>query len=271
MRHTAIAIAVIAALIGTPALAADIALQAPSPPPSCTWCGWYVGGNAGWVGSANNGITNTGTDTGPAGLGTAVATGAIPSSLSLGYSGFVGGGQVGYNWQPGNNWLLGLEADFDGVSARSSITTSFITIPPFVPQASGFDRELDWLSTIRARLGVTSGTVLFYGTGGLAIGETKISNQYICPICLPPASTEPSTSNTVANTSVGWTAGAGVEWMFAPKWSLKAEYLYVDLGTHSSTIVYSYTFRGVFAETSSMTSSVRDTANVVRAGINWHF
>ena len=107
---------------------------------------------------------------------------------------------------------------------------------------------------------------LLYATGGLAVGQTKIGNQFICPVCGPPASTQASTTNQNTNTSAGWTVGAGAEWMFAPRWSLKAEYLYVDLGSHSSTITYTYN-----AGPSTLTSSVRDAENIVRGGINYHF
>jgi outer membrane immunogenic protein len=85
-------------------------------------------------------------------------------------------------------------------------------------------------------------------------------------LCAPPASTEATTTNSVSNTSPGWTVGAGAEWMFAPNWSVKAEYLYVDLTSHSSTIVYTYG-----ANTSSLTSTAHDSEHVVRGGINFHF
>jgi outer membrane immunogenic protein len=85
-------------------------------------------------------------------------------------------------------------------------------------------------------------------------------------VCAPPSATEASTANIISSTSAGWTVGAGAEWMFAPQWSVKAEYLYVDLGTNSSTITYAYG-----ANTSALTSSVHDTYNVVRGGINFHF
>jgi outer membrane immunogenic protein len=70
-------------------------------------------------------------------------------------------------------------------------------------------------------------------------------------------------ANSTSNTSTGWTVGAGLEWRFAPAWSVKAEYLYVDLGSHSDTIVYNY------GPTSSLTSTVRETDNIVRVGVNY--
>jgi outer membrane immunogenic protein len=257
-------------LFAGPALAADLAVKAPvykaRPLVAPTWAGWYIGGNAGWVGSANDTLTNTGTDTDGGGLGSVLAAGAIPASVNSKLSGFIGGGQIGYNWQIGT-WVLGLEGDFDGIGAKTSTTAAFPGGNGFVPLSTAFNREADWLSTVRGRLGFTvTPAFLLYGTGGLAVGQTKVGSAFICPVCAPPSATEASTANVISNTSAGWTVGAGAEWMFAPQWSVKAEYLYVDLGTNSSTITYAYG-----ANTSTLTSSVRDTYNVVRGGINFHF
>src|SRR6266436_1206685 len=252
-------------LFAGPALAADLPVKAPRAAtlmPVLSWSGWYVGANAGWVGSANDTVTNTGTDTDSGGLGTGLANGALPTSINVKYDGFIGGGQIGYNWQAGN-WVFGLEADIDGASAKGS-TTRIFPGGAFVPNTSTYSRELDWLATVRGRLGMTvTPSFLIYGTGGLAIGQTKIGSTEDCPLANPPCASEPSMNTKSTHTSAGWTVGAGAEWMFAPNWSLKAEYLYVDLGSHSNTIVYTY---GPF--TSSMTSTARDTMNIVRGGIN---
>jgi outer membrane immunogenic protein len=244
----------------TPVYKAAPAIMAPG------WAGWYIGVNAGWVGSGRN-ISNTGTDNNGGGLGAMLAAGAIPASVSLNNNGFIGGAQIGYNWQVAN-WVYGLEADFDGASAKSSTTAVFPGSSVFFPLSTTYNRQLDWLATFRGRIGITAAPAfLLYATGGLAVGNTKIGNAFICAACVPPASTEPSTVNQTSNTSAGWTVGAGLEWMFAPQWSLKAEYLYVDLGSHSSTITFTY---GA-PNTSTLTSTVRDTENVVRGGINYHF
>ena len=263
------AVAVIAASLSAQAadLSAAPIAKAPVYVPAPSWTGFYLGANAGWLGSANNTITNTGTDTGAGGLGALLAAGAIPASVNLGYNGFLGGGQVGYNWQAGG-FLFGLEADLDGISAKSSTTVGPNTVAGFVPVTTGYNREIDWLSTVRGRIGVVaSSQFLLYATGGLAFGQTKVGNVFICATCAPPAFTEATTVNTVTNTSAGWTVGAGAEWMFAPHWSVKAEYLYADLGNHSSTITYTY---GA-ASSSTMTSTVRDSVNIARGGINYHF
>jgi len=270
MKKLAFGVAVSASVfVAGSALAADLpapAYKAPAVAPfAYNWTGFYIGGNAGWVGSANSTVTNVGTDTGAGGLGSVLAGGGLPASVNVPFSGFLGGGQIGYNWQI-NYWVVGLEADADWVSARGSTTVVFPG-GPFVPNTSTYSRELDWLGTFRGRVGVTATpSLLLYATGGLAVGQTRIGSTESCPAANPPCSSEPGMTNQSSNTAVGWTVGAGTEWMFAPHWSLKAEYLYVDLGSHSSTIIYTYG-----ANSSTLTSTVRDTENIARAGVNYHF
>jgi outer membrane immunogenic protein len=254
------------------ALAADLDVKAPvykAPPPVAvvpTWAGWYVGANGGWIGSADGTVTNTGTDTGGAGLGAALAGNAIPGAVSLRYNGFLGGAQVGYNWQTGS-WVYGLEADIDGSTAKSSAAAVFAGGGGSVPITTAYSRDLDSLATIRGRVGFTvAPTFLVYATGGLAVGHTNTGTSAVAPADSPPVESEPTTNITLSNIWGGWTAGGGVEWLFAPQWSVKAEYLYVDLGTHINTLTYTYG-----ANSSTLTSTFHDTSNVVRAGVNYHF
>jgi outer membrane immunogenic protein len=255
---------IVLSLIAGPAFAADVApLISAAPAPVYSWAGLYVGFNAGWLGSASKGVTNTGTDTGAAGLGSLLAAGAIPTSLNRGYDGFMGGGQLGYNWQTGS-WVYGIETDIQGAGTKSTATVGPVTVAKFAPITTTYTREIDWFSTFRGRLGVAVvPSLLLYGTGGLAVGQTKIANGFVCP---PACATPFATTNQTSSTPVGWTAGLGAEWMFAPNWSVKAEYLYVDLGSHSSTITFAYP-----PNTSSLTSTVHDTVNVVRGGFNYKF
>jgi outer membrane immunogenic protein len=251
--------------LGTPAQA-PIYMKAPAAVPY-SWSGFYGGVNAGWIGSTGNTITLTGTDTGTSGLGSMLADGVIPSTVNLGYNGFLGGGQLGYNWQSGN-WVFGLEGDIDGASAKSSgIFPDCLLPPPPVglapPLTLNAARELDWLGTVRGRIGYTPlAPFLVYATGGLAVGEHKLGIGLSDPTASPVA----NLFNETSSTSAGWTVGAGAEWMFARQWSLKAEYLYVDLGNVSSTINYAYG-----ADSSSLTATVHDRDNIVRGGINYHF
>src|SRR6516165_7636390 len=114
-----------------PAMAADMPLKAPPPPP--IWTGLYWGVNVGWIGASEYNITNTGTDTGPSGLGSALALGLIPRTVAVGHNGFIGGGQIGYNWQIDPSWVWGVEADFQGTTATNSTGSVTLVGTPIVP------------------------------------------------------------------------------------------------------------------------------------------
>jgi outer membrane immunogenic protein len=269
MKRLLLATFAFSALI-VPAMAADMPVKALPPPP--TWTGLYWGVNAGWVGSSQYNITNTGTDTGLGGLGTFLAIGAIPGTIGVSHSGFIGGGQIGYNWQIAPAWVAGIEGDFQGTTANGSAGSVFLGSLGFLPITTVYKYELDDLGTVRARLGwLSSPNLLWYGTAGLAYGQTKLTTTAQCPTWAPPCSTESTTSLSSNRTSVGWTAGAGVEWKLSPVWSVKAEYLYVDLGSNqTNTITYTYGPNPVCLFcTSSLTSSVHEKDNIVRFGVNY--
>jgi outer membrane immunogenic protein len=246
------------------ASAADLPRKAPAVvqplAPVYNWTGWYVGGNLGWIGSSES-VVLTGTDTGAGGIGRPL--GLPPGALSVGGNrgGILGGLQIGYNWQSAN-WVLGLESDFAAASFKKS--NSFgNTVVGFVPVSYGVDTRLDYLGTVRLRAGyLFTPTFLTYATGGFAYTKHKISVSAVCPTCGPPANLLSENNRWDA----GWTIGGGFEWMFAPQWSLKAEYLYVDFDSISTTIGYAYG-----ANTSSVTGSVKERDHVARLGINYHF
>jgi outer membrane immunogenic protein len=266
MRKLLLAGVAFGALI-MPAIAADVAPYYRSPPPVWGWSGFYIGANAGWVGSSGQTITNTGTDSGTGGLGGGLLAGAIPGTVNVSNSGFMGGGQVGYNWQIGPNWVWGIETDLDGASAKSSTTVAFAGSPAFGPFTTVYNSQLSVFGTLRARLGfLVTPNFLLYGTAGLAYADYKLGTAAVCPTFSQPCEGQPGTVDQISNWSFGWTAGAGVEWKFAPDWSVKAEYLYVDLGTQSDTITYEY---GIHL--SSLTSTVNEHDNIVRVGVNYMF
>ena len=195
--------------------------------PPCAWCGWYIGANGGGAWSGKTGDLSDFT----LGLNTLVAAGLTPSNLGADHSGGFGGGQFGYNWVM-SNVLIGFEADIQGanIGGTSTINQSFFnpnnnTTTSTVTTASD---HIDWFGTARARLGFTTGSVLFYGTGGLAFGgvNSSVTNAF----------SETSFTGNSSETRFGWASGAGLEWMFAPNWSLKAEYLHVDLGSSNVRI-----------------------------------
>jgi outer membrane immunogenic protein len=175
--------------------------------------------------------------------------------------GFTGGGQIGYNFQTGI-WLVGIESDLSGSTAKSSETTTGTT-SPFTPIiATTLTQRLNVLGTTRARLGVVSNNVMFYGTGGLAYGQVEDS--------LFIRSTDDPTQNFSSARSgmqVGWTAGAGVE-VGIDRWTAKFEYLYYDLGNRSSVALPSDSV-GLPGSFATLDQSTR--GQILRVGMNYRF
>ena len=177
-----------------------------------SWLGPYLGGNIGYAwGSVDNNPTKP--------------------------SGFVGGVQAGYNWQPGKwqgrpSWVFGIEGDLQATGADDTFAPWKFSNP--------------WFGTVRGRAGYAFNNILFYGTAGLAFGELH-------------GMTFGGFSDS--HTNAGWTAGVGAEFGlgqfgFAHHWSAKIEYLYVDL--NDSQFVVTGAQNGY-------------RFGVVRAGVNYHF
>ena len=285
-------------MLALPAMAADQApvfntpipvpiYSAPIPIPVCIWCGFYLGLNAGGTWSDNNSVAVDSVLTqdlppGPASFGAASAAGAA-GNVSVGQSlGFIGGGQIGYNWQVSGAWLVGLETDISviptvGGLGSGTLTNSvgpfpFVGAPEVVKTSIVSTSTLDYLGTVRGRLGYLTPTFLLYGTGGLAYGgvkaSTAITQSNNACACLQSGA---SAVGAFSQMRTGWTAGVGLEWMFVPKWSVKVEYLHYDLG--------SVTFSNGALRTSGpfglavvgSTSTVNFSGEIVRAGVNYHW
>jgi outer membrane immunogenic protein len=265
MKHwiaAGIATATLAA--ASTAFAADIARPVYKAPPMVApvydWTGFYIGVNAGYTWSTNNGLSYAGTDTGAGGFGTALALGLLPNT-GLKNDGFIGGGQIGYNWQSGV-WVFGWEADFQWVNGGDNITTTRSTAV-FLPLTSTISRDLEWFGTVRGRVGVlVAPTLLAYATGGLAYGNTSLTTTFAGPTFVPPLFTSINSSGT----STGWTVGGGLEWALGNGWSVKGEYLYYDLGSENTFAAYTYG-----ANNSTLTTSIDNTGHIVRAGLNYKF
>jgi outer membrane immunogenic protein len=237
--------------------------KAPAPPaPVYGWTGFYVGANAGYgwdtrptnfSGTPNIAIEFTG--------------GVLPTSLSPNPKGWLGGAQLGYNWQFAPAWVAGLEADIAGAGIKGTASVSPVVAAFPDNFTTTISASTKWLGTARARLGVlpTSNTLL-YVTGGLAYGETSVSFNTAeftfggnCAFGLRCA------TGTVSSVKAGWTVGGGIEEMIAPHWTVKAEYLYVDLGTQSVTAPTNAP--GIVTLTASHTFM----ENIFRVGVNYKF
>jgi outer membrane immunogenic protein len=267
-------------LFGGLASAADMAVKAPPPPvPVCTWCGFYVGGNAGWISEDNalGTVSNPGSD---AALGVVPGVTEGLSALSsvnfpVGRSnGFIGGVQAGYNWQI-NQWLLGLETDIQGISGSrvtSALTSTAVVVGTPVTSTQTASMSTSYLGTFRGRVGwVAAPSWLVYATGGVAYGGVKVSDALV--------QTGTNGFNgfgagSLSGTRAGWTAGAGVEWMVAPNWSVKGEYLHYDIGTADLAIGPTGTPASAFFTNLAYQGNVTSAhfrGDIVRVGVNYHF
>ena len=291
-RRTLLASVGAIALTGSAAFAADLPSRAPPPvylppPPVFTWTGLYLGVNAGGTWSNNNTVDTATIDAfGEPALGggpefgvasAALATASVPAKID----GFIGGGQIGYNFQFTNSFVAGLEADIQGIAASngSNLVFSQATVGGFegnpIDQNLSSRRRLDYLGTVRGRLGFTlTPTFLVYGTGGLAYGQTRSSTSITQIVESAPAlPNHYSSFGSFSNSRVGWTAGGGIEWLFAPNWSVKAEYLYYDLGsvTYGLSPLQNFNSAGTLFTNGAPVSRTRFTGNIVRAGLDYHF
>ena len=171
-------------------------------------------------------------------------------------NGLFGGAQAGYNWQIGP-WLLGLELDIQASDLDDKKTCLFACGPSGII----IDERLNWFGTTRARFGWASGSVVSYITGGVAYGKVSTSSNFVSN--LGPG---PFAIASVTSTRVGWTAGSGVEVALGGPWSLKAEYLFIDLGKTSTT----YTTFIAFAPGANYFDT-KYQAHLFRAGLNYRF
>ena len=246
MRRFVLAAALAATSI-VPAFSADLPVKAPvykAPPIAAVWewTGCYVGieGGGNWGRTHNVDIT-------PPFVGLTVTN---PFNLSGGLV----GGTVGCNYQI-QRWVIGIENDISWTSKEGTANE----IAPFNATATIGVRE-NWIDTLRGRVGMKFGAsdqFLAYVTGGGAFAGVKGTT------CLPLVFCTSAT-----NTMTGWTVGGGFEWAIFPGtpvahnwWSLKAEYLYVDLGSKDFLLDPTLT--------TSKNMSVID--HIGRVGLNWHF
>jgi outer membrane immunogenic protein len=224
--------------------------KAPPAPLRPNWTGFYGGVNVG----GSSGHQRVSLDD--------ATRGARLLSGSPGLNGAIGGGQIGYNWQPFNRpWVLGVEADIQGSGQKSdgSFFVAGLAAPGIVGlpgESIVYQDRLDWFGTLRGRIGWAMGersNWLPYITGGLAYGQGTISGS-------GTAGGVPVAFNST-NTYAGWVLGGGVEWAFWDRWSAKAEYLYVDFG------------KGPMIPLTPMLNinAGRMIDNIGRVGVNYHF
>lgn len=135
-----------------------------------------------------------------------------------------GGATAGYNWQA-NSLLLGVEGDYSVLDGKTSTTSTVTAVSPYRLESS---TDIDWVATLRGRLGFAFDRNFIYVTGGLAFGEPKFT-QSIVQLNFPYVQT--GASNSI---KAGWVVGAGFEHALDDNWSFRLQYLHVDLGSEST-------------------------------------
>jgi outer membrane immunogenic protein len=286
-----------------------MALKAPPAPAAPAWTGLYVGVNVGYGwGDAHTDVAGNGGITALQNL--FVGFPGFPSNFAFtdsghaGLNGLLGGGQIGYNRQLNQRWVIGVEADFEGAgqSGSNAFSDQFsipvcgflrgppaceFTTPLVATTATGYDAKIEGFGTLRGRAGyLITDQVLLYGTAGLAYGRVEISGNASFPTAAingGPTTFVPSPAGAFAITrdNFGYAIGGGVEgrtfpWLPA-NWTWKAEYLYLNLGSVDSGTSFSGAFppgRGV-PNVSPLTGTVALHShffdNVVRVGLNYKF
>jgi outer membrane immunogenic protein len=272
---------------------ADLPVKAKVSPPvlAVSWSGFYAGVNAGYAWSQDTSVNSRAGVISDPGLidpsAPATAAAALTNPIPVGdRNGFIGGGQIGYNYQV-RNFVAGLEADIQWLSGRGSgataISLPLVLFPGNVVNATlTATNSVDWLGTVRGRVGLTiTPSLLVYGTGGLAYGgvssKTSLGEAFAGPVVTGATGTFPSFSS-FSQTRAGWTAGTGAEWMFSGHWSAKLEYLHYDLGSASySTTVSNFAVAGApvpvgtLLYTLGQTSATSFRGDTVRVGLNYKF
>lgn len=266
-----------------PALAAELPVKAPPPPPPpppvYNWTGFYAGVNGGYsFGRARSSVSFL----------TPGAAFIVPPAGSVlnhrtNLNGGVAGGQIGWNWQINNLWVLGFEAD--GQWSGEKGTSNFLcaaTVPGgsvCVPGVTALpigvngttvvaDTKIQWFGTARGRAGITFAPTMFgfqsallYATGGIAFGGVKTEAALVG---VTPGGTRVAFAGERGDTRVGWTVGGGIEASLWTNWTAKVEYLYVDLSSIDTAVR-----PATFPIGAVVTSRITD--NVIRAGFNYQF
>lgn len=283
MKNTVLAtVALLVCAAGMPAAAADMPLKAPVKAPIVLdpWTGFYIGANTGYSwGNWDSTNTSNGGLNFPTGAGvTATSPGAIAGAVTSDFTntaspnvqGWVAGGQFGVNKLYGS-WLYGLEADLqatgqqatdDGTALIANINLAGrIAFTETLGRLNSW--KLPWFATFRGRVGaVYDQTWLFYVTGGLAVARAEYSSTSTQLV----VNTAP-VAGTIFNSSMfeegvtkpGLAVGAGIEKAIDAHWRVKAEYLYIDFGSHT------------FLSGTGLDTSIHMRDNIARLGINYRF
>jgi outer membrane immunogenic protein len=214
MRRFVVALLGVTALSATAANAADLGLKVPlrTAPAAVAynWTGCYLGGHAGGGWSVTNWTNTTNS--------TAFGDLAPGQGYRQTDGGFVGGGQIGCNYQV-DHWVFGIEGTFAGSTFKGDVANTVFGVADDI-----FTTKIESIATGTGRVGYAWNNWLLYAKGGYAGGEVRFSVSDTVGI---------TGAGSGSNWQNGWTVGGGVEYGLTPNWILGVEYDYVDLLTKS--------------------------------------
>jgi outer membrane immunogenic protein len=256
MRKLALAVALLVGA-GSGAMAADLPPPPPMPrapatyvpvAPYYNWTGFYIGGNLG-AGFTSGSFSDT----------------AGSTFTNSNNTTFLGGGQVGVNYEFWGGVVVGAEAMFDWAPNQNNTLTATLPASLVAPATTATATINNrWVSTATGKLGYAWDRVLLYGKGGGAwVGQSN-SNLTTTTAAGGVSTLGVSTSNS---NNLGWTAGVGVEWAFWGTWSARAEYDYIRLNNQTVTTA---TLPGNAFSADTISINNR-TINMITAGVNYKF
>jgi outer membrane immunogenic protein len=292
--------------LGSAAEAADLPTAKGVPPApvivaqAFSWTGFYAGVNAGYNWGSNGGkwqndCYSNFCSTADWNLVKPIWWAGIPSGDVGSQDGWAFGAQAGYNYQIGSI-VVGVEGDIDwlGGSKKKSWSWTGNYDPdvyadgPDLKLTATAKGELNWLGTLRGRVGFAADHFLIYATGGLAFGNVSgsasITGQcYGIDGCVQYTgkdlkdgqyNTFASLAGSKSGTRVGWTLGAGAEYAITNNWTVKAEWLYYDLGSNNfSTTGNTFWLTANNSSGTWYTPKIRTDVNgsIARLGVNYKF
>jgi outer membrane immunogenic protein len=242
-------------LAGTAVFIGGSAMAAPPPPQPFTWTGCYIGAHAG-AGWSQTKLSNPG----------ATIIDVLPAGGEVGIGsdvGFIGGGQLGCDYQFAQNWVIGLAGDFSFASIDGRVDDPFFVGKNGNP--APLRAHTDELASLTGRVGYTWDRYLIYGKGGVAWAHNKYNLDNLFSFNGPFCGSGPFVACNAAasDTHAGWTAGAGFEWAFSGNWSVLLEYDHYGFGSKTLTFVDQ--------EGHAAPIGIKQDIDVVKVGFNFRF
>ncbi len=230
------------------------------------WSGFYVGLNAGgaWSNSDADAVLSVNNSAPiPAnpisgGSITSINAATVKSHYGSGHHNtFTGGGEAGYNYLMDSGLLLGIETDIDYFRIRRSRTRTIIG--PAATYTEDQSVKTDFLWTLRPRIGYALGSLLVFGSGGLALTNAHFDASFV-----DSSTGASSLSYNHSKTRTGWTLGGGAAYAITPQLSVKGEYLYQDFGSYrvSETSPNGYL---------TLVTDSKLKSHLFRGGLDYHF